>query len=185
MRGVFVAVVGPSGVGKDSLIRFAQNRLGADVSFVRRVVTRPADSGSEDHDTMALADFARAEAAGQFALSWDAHGLRYGLPASLDEDLDRGRVVVANLSRGVIGALMRRYPDAVVVSVTAQREVIARRLEGRGRETPESIQRRLERSVPGERMPASTVVIDNSGALETAGEHFVRLLEDLAGLRVG
>ena len=184
MSGVFVAIVGPSGVGKDSLIRLAQERLGREMTFVRRVVTRPADGGSEDHDTMSAEDFARAEAAGQFALSWEAHGLRYGLPIALERDLAAGRIVVANLSRGVIPALMARYGDAVVVSVVAEREVIARRLAGRGRETADSIQRRLERSVPGDRLPPGTVVIDNSGALETAGAQLVRLLEDLAGLRV-
>lgn len=183
MRGTFVPVVGPSGVGKDSLIAFARERLEASgrVVFVRRVVTREADGGSEDHDTMDTAAFAQAERDGAFALNWNAHGLRYGLPVSLENDLSAGRVVVANLSRAVIPALIARYPQAIVVSVVAEREVIARRLAARGRETAESIQRRLERSVI-DRLPPSTVVIDNSGALEAAGEQFVRLLEDAAGL---
>ena len=43
-------------------------------------------------------------------------------------------VVVANLSRGMIPALLARYPDALVVNVTAERDVIARRLASRGRE---------------------------------------------------
>ena len=181
MSGTFVAVVGPSGVGKDSLIGFARARLEASgkVVFVRRVVTRQADGGSEDHDSMDVAAFAAAEQDGAFALNWDAHGLRYGLPIGLESDLEAGRVVVANLSRGVIPALMERYPEALVVLVTADRDVIARRLANRGRETAESIQRRLQRSVV-ERLPASTVRVDNSGDLAVAGEQFVRLLEDAA-----
>lgn len=184
MTGIFVAVVGPSGVGKDSLIGFARERLEASgrVSFVRRVVTRQADGGSEDHDSMGVEDFAKAEAAGQFALNWDAHGLRYGLPIALEHDLEAGRVVVANLSRGVIPALMVRYPNALVVSVIADHDVIARRLANRGRETPESIQRRLARSV-ADGMPASTIRIDNSGDLDVAGEQFTQLLADAAGVR--
>lgn len=183
MSGTFVAVVGPSGVGKDSLIGFARERLEASgrVVFVRRVVTREADGGSEDHDSMDVAAFAAAERDGAFALNWDAHGLRYGLPSGLEDDLAAGRVVVANLSRGVIPALIERYRDAVVVSVTADRDVIARRLASRGRETADSIQRRLERSVDL-KLPASTVRIDNSGALEAAGMQFVQLLEDAARL---
>lgn len=183
MSGTFVAVVGASGVGKDSLIGFARDRLepSGRVVFVRRVVTRPADGGSEDHDSMDEAGFAQAEASGQFALSWTAHGLRYGLPIALEADLEAGRVVVANLSRAVIPDLMERYPDALVVSVTADRDVIARRLAGRGRETADSIQRRLDRSV-GERLPASTVPIDNSGPLDAAGVQFTRLLMDAAKL---
>ncbi|WP_240232718.1 phosphonate metabolism protein/1,5-bisphosphokinase (PRPP-forming) PhnN [Devosia lacusdianchii] len=185
MNGTFVAVVGPSGVGKDSLIGFARERLEASgrVVFVRRVVTRQADGGSEDHDSMDVAAFAEAEQSGAFALNWDAHGLRYGLPIGLERDLAAGRVVVANLSRAVIPALVARYPEAIVVSVTADREVITKRLASRGRETAESIQRRLDRSV-ADRLPPSTVVIDNSGELETAGKQFVSLLEDAAGLAV-
>ena len=185
MTGTFVAVVGPSGVGKDSLIAFARARLEAtgSVCFVRRVVTRQADSNAEDHDSMSIADFAAAEAAGQFALNWDAHGLRYGLPIALERDLQAGRVVVANLSRGVIPELVRRYPEAIVVSVTAEREVITNRLAQRGRESAEAIQQRLDRAVVGDRLPSSTVRIDNSGALAVAGEQFVALLKDALGVR--
>lgn len=185
MSGTFVAVVGPSGVGKDSLIGFARQRLEPTgrVVFVRRVVTRQADGGSEDHDSMDVASFAAAERAGAFALNWNAHGLRYGLPIGLERDLEAGRVVVANLSRGVISDLVERYPDALVVLVTADRDIIERRLASRGRESAESIKGRLDRRM-SDRLPASTVTIDNSGALETAGTQFVRLLEDAAGLAV-
>ena len=183
MNGTFVAVVGPSGVGKDSLIGFVRERLESSdrVRFVRRVVTRQADGGSEDHDSMDADAFAAAERGGAFALNWDAHGLRYGLPIGLEDDLAAGRVVVANLSRAVIPALVERYPDSVVVLVTADRDVIERRLASRGRETVESIRGRLNRSV-GDKLPVSTIKIDNSGSLDVAGTHFLRLLEDAAQL---
>ena len=80
MSGTFVAVVGSSGAGKDSVMSYARERLGADIVIVRRVVTRDADGGSEDHDSMTLDQFVAAETEGRFALSWEAHGLRYGLP---------------------------------------------------------------------------------------------------------
>lgn len=183
MSGTFVAVVGPSGVGKDSLIGFARAQLEprGRVVFVRRVVTRPADGGSEDHASMDENAFVAAEARGEFALSWAAHGLRYGLPVALETDLRAGRAVVANLSRGMIPALLARYPQTLVVSVTAERDVIAQRLAQRGRETPESIQLRLDRSV-GEGLRSGTVQIDNSGTLEVAGIQFVQLLSEVAGL---
>ncbi|HEV7344087.1 MAG TPA: phosphonate metabolism protein/1,5-bisphosphokinase (PRPP-forming) PhnN [Devosia sp.] len=181
MTGTLVAVVGPSGAGKDTLIDFARARLQSNdrIGFVRRIVTRPCHGGSEDHDSMDEKAFVRAEAAGGFALSWAAHGLRYGLPISLDADLEGGRIAVANLSRQVIPALMERYPTALVVSVTANRDVIARRLANRGRETRESIQQRLDRSVESS-LPASTISIDNSGSLEVAGMQFTNLLLDMA-----
>lgn len=178
MNGTFVAVVGPSGAGKDSVMAYARARFGDEVVIVRRVVTREADGGSEDHDSMTFDQFVAAETEGRFALAWEAHGLRYGLPVALEDDLQAGRVVIANLSRAVIPRLMARYPTAVVVEVTAEPEIIAARLAGRGREDEEGIRRRMDRSV-GVRLPPSTVRIDNSGALEAAGEQFVALLRDL------
>ena len=119
MNGVFVAVVGASGVGKDSLINFARDHLADQVAVVRRVVTRVADDGSEDHDSMTPEAFAAAEQRGEFALSWEAHGLQYGLPITLDDDLTAGRVVIANLSRAALPRVLARYPAALVVEVTA------------------------------------------------------------------
>lgn len=182
MSGTFVAVVGSSGVGKDTVMAYARAHMGDELVLVRRVVTRNADGGSEDHDTMSPEQFAAAESEGRFALAWEAHGLRYGLPITLEDDLRDGRVVLANLSRSVIPQVMLRYPTAIVVEVTADREVIARRLAGRGRENDNEIRRRMDRRV-SVRLPPSTVRIDNSGPREIAGDRLVALLADLAGTR--
>lgn len=180
MSGVFVAIVGPSGAGKDSLIAYAKTRLGDQIAVVRRVVTRPADGGSEDHDCMSPEEFHTAAANQRFALSWQAHGLHYGLPAALEDDLAAGRVVVANLSRAVIPRLLSRYPQALVVEVNARPAVIAARLAGRGRENETEIRRRMERA-PNFLLPPGAIRIDNSGALADAGEAFVAHLEQLLG----
>lgn len=178
MSGTFVAVVGASGAGKDSLINFARDHLGDEVVVVRRVVTRAADGSSEDHDSLAPETFAAAAAAGEFALSWNAHGLSYGLPVSLEDDLVAGLVVVANLSRAALPRVLLRYPTAVVVEVTAEADVIARRLAGRGRESNAEILKRMARGSDFH-LPPSTVRIDNSGDLDLAGGRFVALLRDL------
>jgi len=178
MNGVFVAVVGASGVGKDSLINFARDHIADQVAVVRRVVTRAADDDSEDHDSMTPEAFAAAEKRGDFALSWEAHGLHYGLPITLDDDLTSGRVVIANLSRAALPRVLTRYPSTLVVEVTAAPDIIARRLAGRGREDEDEIRRRMERG-SGFRLPPSTVQIDNSGVLDEAGGRFVALLRDL------
>lgn len=92
MAGRLVLVVGPSGAGKDTLMRLAQEQLRDDrrFIFVRRVITRKADAALEDHDTMSEAAFAAAEAAGAFMLSWRAHGLGYGLPRSVADEIAAG-----------------------------------------------------------------------------------------------
>lgn len=175
--GAFVAVVGPSGAGKDTVIGYARAALAGEprADFVRRVITRPADLASEDHDTLAEAAFAEAEAKGAFALSWRAHGLGYGLPVAIDAAIGGGRVVVANVSRAIVPALRDRYANVVVVEITAPPQVLAGRLAARGRESQDDVLARLARNAA--LAPAADVhVLDNSGPREAAGERFVAIL---------
>lgn len=175
--GVFIAVVGPSGAGKDTIIDYARERLDGDsgVEFVRRVITRPSDAGSEDHDTLADAAFDEAEKHGAFALSWPAHGLKYGLPASVDRTIADGRVAIANLSRGALPALRQRYANVAVVEITARHDILAERLSARGRESRGEVLARLARTAPVDRS-ADVITIDNSGARDEAGERFLEIV---------
>jgi ribose 1,5-bisphosphokinase len=75
---------------------------------------------------MSDAAFDQAAADGAFALWWAAHGLRYGIPVAIDDDLHAGRTVVCNLSRTVIGGARKRYANVTAVLVTAPQEVLAR-----------------------------------------------------------
>jgi ribose 1,5-bisphosphokinase len=186
MTGVFVAIVGPSGSGKDTLINFARERLAdrAEFVFVRRIVTRPADRASEDHDSLSEAQFDAQERSGGFALAWPAHGLRYGLPASVDADIDAGRVVIANVSRQIVGQIERRYARTMVVALSAAPEIIARRLAARGREDAKAITARLARLVDTDALGPTTVRLDNSGALVLAGERLVDILLEAAQRQV-
>ncbi|RWX68561.1 phosphonate metabolism protein/1,5-bisphosphokinase (PRPP-forming) PhnN [Mesorhizobium sp. M4B.F.Ca.ET.089.01.1.1] len=177
-NGVFVAVVGPSGAGKDTVIGYVKGRFADEtrLEFVRRVITRPSDAASEDHDTLADAAFAEAEADGAFALCWDAHGLRYGLPADVDWAVANGHVAVANVSRSVIPALRERYANLAVVEVTATPEILAERLAARGRESRGEVLARLARSASIALSGPDVTSIDNSGARDIAGERFAEVL---------
>ncbi len=156
--GVLVMVVGPSGAGKDTVIDAARQALAVEprFHFPRRVITRPANAGSEDHEPATEAAFA----ARAFALQWQAHGLRYGIPAAIADELARGRVVVANVSRTVLAEAARRFPARAIL-VTAPAAVLAGRLAHRGREAAAAIATRLAREValpPG--LPVETILND-------------------------
>lgn len=180
MAGRLVLVVGPSGAGKDTLIAGAKAALAGDRRFVfpRRVVTRPAMAALEDHESVSPEAFAAARAAGAYALDWEAHGLGYGLPASLVDDIAAGRVVVFNGSRAMVPAAQAKFPGVQVLLIEATPEVRARRLASRGRESATEIAARLAREVPG--VPAGAVRIDNSGALADGIARFVLALRSVA-----
>jgi len=182
MSGTFVAVTGPSGAGKDTVISYARERLEGRAPFVfaRRVVTRQADPANEDHDSLTPEAFAAEEKAGAFALSWAAHGLSYGLPKAVDADVGAGRIVIANVSRTVVPAIAARYGSLVLVVVTAHPDIIAQRLLARGREDAASIAKRLGRVQVEEALRSEAVLIENSGPVEMAGERFLTILRDIA-----
>ncbi len=174
---MFILVVGPSGAGKDTLLELARKALVDDprFHFVRRVITRPADAGGEDHEAVTEAAFARRD----FALQWRAHGLSYGIPIGMSDDLAQGRVVVANVSRSIIAEAASRFPTRVLV-VTAPAATLAARLSQRGRETEADISARLARDValPGG-VPVDTVM--NDGTPEQGAARLTALLLSVAG----
>ncbi len=182
--GLFVAIVGPSGAGKDALIRGLAGRLGESdgVFTARRVVTRRADA-FEDHDTLAEDAFAAARAQGRFALAWSAHGLHYGVPREIETRLAAGHAVVCNVSRAMVVEVRRLYRPSLVVLVTARPETLAARLAARGGEDGADRRQRLARGAIVEAAFEPDATIDNDGALDEA----VARLRDLvvSGLRSG
>jgi ribose 1,5-bisphosphokinase len=183
MPGWLVTVVGPSGAGKDTLLGAARAALAGDARFVfaRRAITRPAETvahaGAEDHLPLSEAEFAIARDAGAFALHWNAHGLHYGIPQSIEADLLAGRVVIANLSRAVLAEAHARY-RLKVVSITAPPAILAARLAGRGRETAAEIAARLARSAA---LPPGLDVVEVAND-STPEDGAARLLAALRGI---
>lgn len=161
-----VAVVGPSGVGKDSVMD-AVCAASPGVQLVRRVTTRAPEAGGEDYTPVTEARFAAMQASGAFALSWGAHGLQYGIPVAIDAQRTQASAVLVNLSRSVLREAQDRFGTLIVISLTAPSEVLAQRLQARGRETAQSQADRLNRAVqdlPGGLRHVHQ--IDNSGPLD-------------------
>ena len=177
MAGGFVLIVGPSGAGKDTLIRLARTQLAQDpgVVFPRRLVTRPP-SKHEDNIEITEAEFAVGAAAGAFALHWRAHGLGYAIPREAAEAAARGGCVVCNVSRRAVAEARRRLHGVRVVAVTAPPEVLAARLAARGRAEDGDLAARLAREAPLE----ADLTIVNAGDRESAAARLVEALRACA-----
>jgi ribose 1,5-bisphosphokinase len=169
MTGHLVLVVGPSGSGKDTLLAAAALSLRDDprFRFVRRVITRAP--GIEDNEAIGEATFAARQAAGDFALSWEAHGLRYAIPADIVSDLQAGSVIVANVSRAVVAEAAERFPVTVLL-ITAPDTLRAERLAQRGREGAAAVLDRLSRIVPPLPSHINTRTIINDGTIEEGAQ---------------
>ena len=98
-RGCLILVVGPSGVGKDSVVAGLRHRLHHESSFrfPRRYITRPARGGNEGHHEVSRRRFEAMRADGAFLLSWQAHDTAYGIGLDAADALDRGINVITQL----------------------------------------------------------------------------------------
>lgn len=180
--GRLVLVVGPSGAGKDSLLREAAQTLAADrhIIFPRRVITRLSHDEAEAHYSLTVEEFIEAERQGRFALSWQAHGLHYGIPASLLDELKAGHAAAVNVSRAIITQAAARFANVAVLNVTAPADVIAARLAQRGREAPADIAQRIAREAPRYDASIETLTIVNDTTLEAAARAFTSALLQLS-----
>lgn len=115
-----------------------------DVVIARRIITRAADAGHEAH----------------LAVS--------------DAELAKGRTVIFNGSRRALPAIAAAYPHLRVLMVTAPADVLADRLQARGRENAEDIARRLRRA--DLKAPDGAELIVNDGPLEDAVAQVIALL---------
>ena len=175
--GRIVLVVGPSGAGKDTLLRLAQAACSDDpgIVFPRRIVTR-ASSADEDNIAVSPDGFRRACEHGDFAVHWEAHGHSYALPREINDDIRAGRTIVVNVSRTVIAVLRRAYANVVVVAITAPPDVLAQRLAARARQSDGNVAERLSRSVDDNSAPAD-VTIHNAGSADYHSRQLLRAIK--------
>lgn len=176
-KGPVIAVVGPSGVGKDSLMS-ALAVSGPSLRLVRRVITRAPEAGGEDYQAVTEPEFSALAENGVFALHWQAHGLHYGIPRDIETLREGAGGVLVNLSRSVLLQAQEVFGDFIVLSVTARPEVLAQRLTARGREDAQEVERRLARATnPLPQGLAQVHEIDNSGALSAAVQAALTVLQ--------
>jgi len=143
-QGRLIGVVGPSGVGKDTVMR-ALSEAHPGLGLVRRVITRPGSAVGEDCSVVSQEIFDETREGGGFALHWQAHGMSYGVPQEIEAQLAEGRDLLVNLSRTVLAPAQTRFPAFMTLFLTASEEVLRQRLIERGRESQSEVEGRLAR----------------------------------------
>ncbi|MFZ6654419.1 phosphonate metabolism protein/1,5-bisphosphokinase (PRPP-forming) PhnN [Undibacterium sp. TJN19] len=178
--GQLFFVVGPSGAGKDTLLQWVKTRMpeSSSLVFSQRSITRPAHD-SEQHEAMSQEAFWQAAAAGHFCMQWQANGLCYGIRRELEVKLKCGQDVVVNGSREYLPQLRQLFPDARIIWIVADADLIRQRVEKRQRENGAALLNRMERvtqfAIPTEE---DIIHIDNSGPVEIAGQKLLALFSE-------
>ncbi|THB77800.1 MAG: phosphonate metabolism protein/1,5-bisphosphokinase (PRPP-forming) PhnN [Desulfobulbaceae bacterium] len=168
-------IVGPSGAGKDSLLRGAREHFKNHpaFAFIRRYITRPPDD-NEDNYYIDDHGFALLEKSNFFLSTWRAHGNCYGVSRQALNG-DSRDVAIASISRTAIEDFQNQDFEATTLLITAAPEILQQRLAGRGRESIEQIKARLQRSQ--QQLPIHNyITFDNSAPLHTSISKFNALL---------
>lgn len=164
-----IYVIGPSGAGKDSLLHGLRADWGGlpPAHWARRTITRAAQSGGESHESVSDDGFLSLLQAQAFAMTWHANGLSYGVRHTELTPLGIGQCVFVNGSRAYLPQVLRQWPQATVVHLTAPADVLLQRLRARQRESVQAISDRLARGVDLA-LPDDTIRIVNDGPIGDA-----------------
>lgn len=148
MKHVLMAVSGPSGVGKGTMVKTLLKRR-ADVVESVSCTTRAPREGEihgKHYFFLSKEEFERRIQEDDF-LEYDEHfGNYYGTPKSFVREMLKTKSVIMEID--VVGALnaKKSFPECVLVMVVPPSvEELKRRLSGRGSETAAQIENRLAR----------------------------------------
>ena len=181
-------ITGPSGVGKGTLIRELRKRV-PELELSVSATTRDPRAGERDgvdYHFLSPAEFDARVRAGKFVEHADYSGRRYGtLRAELDRRTQAGHPVVLEIEVQGARQLRAALPEAIQIFIAPPDEQALRaRLEGRGSDSPEQIERRLQTSIKelAARTEFGHVVVNDR--LEDAVAELTAIVEDeLSGAR--
>lgn len=185
-KGTLFYVIGASGAGKDSIMRYAREQLGTEkldgdinqnftgVMFAHRYITRAVELQGENHIELSPVEFRQRLSAGLFSMHWHSHNTDYAIGSEIDTWLEKGLNVVVNGSRRYFPEAFKRYPEMKPIFIQVSKEKLKQRLLARGRETLEQVESRLERAVQfNQIVNENMIVINNDEALSVAGDKFI------------
>ena len=184
MRGKFLLVVGPSGSGKDTLIKHARSvfpDLGISVSPTTRA-PRPGEEGGVDYHFLTEEEFKRRIEAGDF-LEWAQYGGNYygTLRSEVMPAVEAGKFVISDIEVQGARQILSSIPNDVIVFYidSGPWESLVERIRARAPISDEELTKRYERYQDelSFKKDAHYVITNENGKLEEAKAAFVAAIE--------
>jgi guanylate kinase len=181
---LLVVLSGPSGVGKDTIIRVLKERHPGDRrKFVVTYKTRerrPMEVDKVDYHFVSQDDFDRLRAEDAFLETAEVHGQWSGTPwDQVIEALERGDDAVLKIDVQGARAVRERVQDAVLIFVAPpSMEALSGRLRGRATESEAEFRRRqLDAAVElASQSDYDYVVVNRTGEADETAEEIERII---------
>ena len=178
-KGRLFIISGPSGCGKDTLLKTYFDRH-EDVEFSVSIITRPKRDKSDDEKYSFVTVEAFKELIEQNRLLEYAEycGNFYGTPKEpIEKWISEGKDVLVEVETVGAEKIKAEMPEAISIFILPPSvELLKKRLSGRATETPEQLEKRLDKAI--EEMKKSVfydyIVVNDS--LEQAAEAFERII---------
>lgn len=150
-KGLLIVVSGASGTGKGTVCKKILDdmpQVAYSISATTRT-PRPGEVDGKEYYFLSREDFQAWIDDGKFLEYANVYGNFYGTPLNkIEERINRGEDILLEID--VQGALnvKRKCPDGIYIFLLPPSLAeLKRRIEGRGTETPESLERRLANAV--------------------------------------
>lgn len=172
MKTKIILLVGPSGAGKDLLLKYSKEIYGEKLNLVKRYITKESDVNESNFYIDEYA-FEILRHNSYFASTWEAYGNYYGIPKRF---INNGLNLIA-VSRARIVDFENLYDNVYTINISIPKKDIIKRLENRGLKEDE-IKTRLLRNY--EELEARNIIeFDNSLPFELSKENFIGLLRQI------
>lgn len=171
-KGSVVIISGPSGSGKDTILRLLLNK-NPEIKFSISSTTRPMreeDKVTKKYDFLSVAEF-EAMIENEQLLEYNCYvGNYYGTPRKPVEDaVNNGKDMIIEVDVNGAANIRKKMPEAVSVFIMPPSfEELERRLLGRGTDSKEVVAARLETALREiKRAPEYDYIVVN-GDIDTA-----------------
>ena len=180
-KGILMVVSGFSGAGKGTIMKKVVERC-PDCALSVSATTRAPREGEKhgvDYFYVTREEFERMIAEGELLEYASYQGNYYGTPRRyVEQALAEGRDVILEIEVQGASKIRKIFPEAVTIFVTPpDAKELMRRLSGRGTESAEAVQGRLQRATEeADSMPLYDYLLVNDDLEEAVGD-FINIMK--------